>query len=176
MSRRDLLIAPLCEAALLFVAAVIAWLTHRPLIFASLGPTAYELVETPERKSARPYNVVVGHLVAVLTGFLALWATNAWSSPGISEDTLGWRRIAAVVLASAVTVLVTLLIKAMQPAALATALLITLGLMQKWQDGFMIMGGVLLMLICGEPVRLWRLRNKQKMEEQRSIASTGRKI
>lgn len=176
MSRRDLLIAPLCEAALLFVAAVIAWLTHRPVIFASLGPTAYELVETPERKSARPYNVMVGHLVAVLTGFLALWATNAWSSPGISQDTIGWRRIAAVVLASAGTVVVTLLMKATQPAALSTTLLISLGLMQKWQDGIVIMGGVLLMLLFGEPVRLWRLRHRKETGEQRSMASAGRKI
>lgn len=176
MSRRDLLIAPLCEAALLFVAAVIAWLTHRPFIFASLGPTAYELVETPERKSARPYNVMVGHLVAVLTGFLALWATNAWSSPGISQDTIGWRRIAAVVLASAGTVVVTLLMKATQPAALSTTLLISLGLMQKWQDGIVIMGGVLLMLLFGEPVRLWRLRHWKETGEQRSMAGAGPKI
>lgn len=169
MSRRDLLIAPLSEAALLFVAAAIAWLTHKPLIFASLGPTAYELVETPERKSAHPYNVVVGHLAGVLAAFFALWVTDAWSSPGISAGWIGWPRVGAVVLASALTVMVTLLLKATQPAALSTTLLVALGVMQKWQDGFMIMGGVLLMLICGEPVRLWRLRNRERlrMEEEK---------
>ncbi len=166
MRRRDLVIAPLCEAALLFVAAAIGLIAHEPLIFASLGPTAYELVETPERKSARPYNVVVGHLVGVLAGFLALYATGAWFKPGISAGWVGWPRIWAVVLAAAVTVVVTLLIKATQPAAIATTLLITLGLMQKWQDGFVIMGGVVIMLICGEPLRIWRLRNKKKIEEQ----------
>jgi hypothetical protein len=166
MSRRELILAPLCEAALLFIASAIAWGTRRPLIFASLGPTAYELVETPERKSARPYNVVVGHLVAVLAAFLSLWVTNSWASPAISTGWIGWPRVGAVVLASALTVVVTLLLRATQPAALSTTLLIALGLMQKWQDGFMIMGGVLLMLIFGEPVRLWRLRNKAKMQEQ----------
>lgn len=166
MSRRDLFIAPFFEALLLLIAAAIAWATHKPLIFASLGPTAYELVETPERKSARPYNVVVGHLVGVLAGFLALWVTNAWGSPGLSSGTLGWPRIGAVVVAAGVTVAVTLLIRATQPAALSTTLLIVLGAMQKWQDGFLIMGGVLIMLICGEPVRLWRLRRKKQQEEQ----------
>lgn len=166
MRRRDLVIAPLCEAALLFLAALIAWATHKPLIFASLGPTAYELVETPERKSARPYNVVVGHLVGVLAAFLALWAMDAWSTPGIGQGTIGWPRIGAVVLAAGITVVVTLLIKATQPAALSSTLLISLGNMQTWQDGFMIMGGVLIVLLAGEPVRKWRLRNKEKIRKE----------
>lgn len=164
--KRDLVITPLCEAALLFLAAVVAWATHRPLVFASLGPTAYELVETPERKSARIYNVLMGHLVGVLSGFTALWITNAWSSPGISTGAVQWPRIWAVMLAASATVVVTLLINATQPAALSTTLLIALGTMQKWQDGFIIMGGVLIMLVFGEPVRLWRLSVKAKMAEQ----------
>jgi hypothetical protein len=115
MLKNDLLIAPACEAALLFVAALAAWVTHKPLIFASLGPTAYELVETPERRSARPYNVVAGHLIGVLSGYFALFVTDAWSSPMISAGWIGWRRV-AVVLAAAATVFVTLLINAAQPA------------------------------------------------------------
>lgn len=166
MSKRDLIIAPLAEALLLFAAAMIGWALHRPLIFASLGPTAYELVETPERKSARPYNIIVGHLVGVLAGFVALWATDAWASPGISAGFVSWPRVWAVVLASGLTVFVTLLIKAAQPAAIATALLVALGSMQTWQNGFILMGGVLLMLAIGEPVRLWRLRNKEKMRNE----------
>ena len=170
MWRRDLLIAPLCEAALLFVAALIGWAMHKPLIFASLGPTAYELVETPERKSARPYNVAVGHLVAVVAGFLALWATDARRTPAFSSGTIHWQRIWAVVMAASLTVVVTLLIKARQPAALSTTLLVALGSMQTWQDGFYLMGGVLIILFCGEPVRRWRLRARQtqKQAEQAS--------
>lgn len=166
MSRRDIFIAPFFEALLLLIAAAIGWATHKPLLFASLGPTAYELVETPERKSARPYNIVVGHLVAVLAGFLALWATHAWTSPKFSTGIITWPRIGAVVLAAAVTVAVTLLINATQPAALSSTLLVVLGSMQTWQDGFYLMGGVLIMLICGEPIRLWRLRTKKEQEER----------
>ncbi len=166
MLKRDLLIAPVCEAALLFLAAVIAWLVHKPMIFASLGPTAYELVETPERQSARPYNVVVGHLVGILAGFLALYVTNASPTPNIDTGAVGWPRIWAVVMAATITVAVTLLIRAAQPAAIATALLIALGNMQQWQDGFIIMGGVLLMLVLGEPIRNWRLRTKAKIQRE----------
>ncbi len=173
MLRRDIVLAPLLEAALLLIAAGIGWAVHKPLIFASLGPTAYEMVETPERKSAHPYNVVVGHLVAVLAGFLALWATGAWFSPPFSSGAIQGPRIWAVALAAAVTVVVTLLIRATQPAALSTTLLVALGSMQSWQDGFYLMGGVLLMLLCGEPVRLWRLRMKKKQEEAEEALGKG---
>lgn len=164
--RRDLVITPICEAALLFVAAAVGLAVRQPLIFASLGPTAYELVEMPERKSARTYNVVVGHLVGVLAAFLALYVTHARRTPVIGSGAIEWPRIEAVVLAALLTAAVTLLIRATQPAALSSTLLISLGSMQKWQDGFLIMGGVLLMVIVGAPIRFWRLRNKQQLRQQ----------
>jgi hypothetical protein len=52
-----------------FSIATIGWAIHMPLIFASLGPTAYEIVEKPNSKSARVYNVIVGHFVALGSGF-----------------------------------------------------------------------------------------------------------
>ena len=170
MRRRDFWIAPLSEAGLLFLAAAIGWAAHRPLIFASLGPTAYELVETPERRSAHPYNVVAGHLVGILAGFAALWVTNAWHTPAFSSGTVHWPRIWAATLAAGLTVEVTLLIKATRPAAISTTLLVALGSMQTWQDGCCLMGGVLIMLVCGEPVRLWRLRIREKPIGARQIS------
>ena len=116
----------------------------------------------------------------MLAGFLSLFATHAWHAPAVNSGTIGWTRIYAVALASAVTVVVTLLIKATQPAAISTTLLVALGSLQTWQDGFIIMGGVLIVLILGEPMRLWRLRNKQKMQEQtgksRKIVSHVRQL
>src|SRR6185312_11137105 len=47
MSKKDSLIAPLGEAVLILIVSIIGWASHQPLIFASLGPTAYELVEKP---------------------------------------------------------------------------------------------------------------------------------
>ena len=49
MSRRDLLIAPLLEGVLILVVALAGWISHQSLVFASFGPIAYELVETPKR-------------------------------------------------------------------------------------------------------------------------------
>lgn len=157
---RDLWIAPICEGALLLIAGAAGFVLHAPLLFASLGPTAYELVETPERPSARAYNIFTGHLIGVMAGFAALLVFHAYDFPGIASGTVAGARIGAAIFAAALTVLLTLALKAAQPAAVSTTLLIALGSLQRWQDGLAIMGAVLLMLIFGEPLRRWRLRSK----------------
>jgi ABC-type Fe3+-siderophore transport system permease subunit len=162
--KRDLFVAPLGEGALILIASLAAWLTKQPLIFTSLGPTAYELIETPHRKSARPYNVIVGHLIGVVAGFLSLLITHAWRTPAVSTRNIQFARVEAAVLAAALTVFGTLLARATQPAALSTTLLISLGTMQQWRDALIIMSAVLLMLIAGEPLRRWR--HKQIPDEQ----------
>jgi len=123
VQKRDWWLAPLYEGALILMVALAAWAAHQPLIFASLGPTAYELVETPERRSARPYNIIAGHCIAIAMGFCALYVTHAWKTPPVSAHEVPLARVWAAVLAAMLTVLVTLLTRATQPAATATTLL-----------------------------------------------------
>jgi CBS domain-containing membrane protein len=158
LRRIDWLLGPICEGALLLVVALAGMATHRPLIFASLGPTAYELVETPYSKTARPYNIVVGHLIGVLAGFAALHVTHAWSMPPIAMGVIVWPRVWAALLAAMLTVLGTLAARAAQPAAVSTSLLISLGTLQTPIDGVVIMCAVVLMTLVGEPLRRWRER------------------
>lgn len=111
--------------------AAIGWAAGQPLIFASLGPTAYELVEQPQLRSARTYNIIVGHLIGVGAGFLAIYLLRAWAAPNvISTGIVTPARLAAVTIAATLTTIVTLIAKAGQPAALATTLLVALGSMQ----------------------------------------------
>jgi CBS-domain-containing membrane protein len=121
MLRKDIVIAPVCEGLLVLVMSAACWAAHNPLIFASLGPTAYELVETPERPSARPYNVLAGHLIALLAAFLALYVTGAAHAAPWSERGIVLSRVWAAALAASLTVLVTLLAGAAQPAASANS-------------------------------------------------------
>lgn len=162
LRKREVVIAPLCEAALLLIAGTAAILLHKPFFFASLGPTAYELTETPERESARPYSVLVGHLIGVLSGFLALLATHAWSAPAVSTSSITWVRVWAAVLATLLTVFGTMAIRATQPAALSTTLMIATGSMQRRQDGLVIMAAILLLVVVGEPMRRWRLSGRSE--------------
>lgn len=158
------MITPLAEAALLLLAAGVGFFIHQPLIFASLGPTAYEMIETPQQPSARPYNVIMGNLVAVLAGFLALFITGAWHAAKVSTSGIPPARIWAAILAATLTVFVCLLVRASQPAALSTTLLISLGMMQQPHEGLVIMGAVLLIAIVGEPVRQARLRSRNRKQ------------
>lgn len=155
-SRKDLLIAPVCEGVLLLIAGLVGWAAHQPLVFASLGPTAFELIETPKRPSAKPYNVIVGHLIGVLAGFAALFLTHAWWVPAVSASGVPLARAWAGAVAAALTVVVTLVARATQPAAVATTLLISFGIMQTPREGAVIMCAVLLMTLVGEPLRRWR--------------------
>ncbi len=158
MSKRELLIAPVGEAALILVVSIVGWATHQPLVFASLGPTAYEIIEKPGQPSARPYNVIVGHFIAVLAGFAALFIVHAWSVPSVSASGVPFLRVWAAVIAALITVFFTLLVKATQPAALSTTLLVSLGIMQTSWEAAMIMAGVVLITAVGEPMRRMRLK------------------
>ncbi|UWZ86231.1 HPP family protein [Occallatibacter riparius] len=165
MEGKDLVIAPVCEAALLALVGFAGWLTHQPMLFTSLGPTAYELVETPHRPTARPYSILVGHLIAVIGGYIALWVTGAWHVAPVSTAELLPARIGAAAIAAMLTVFGTLFLKASQPAALSTTLLIALGTMQRPRDAAVIMAAVALMNLLGEPIRAVRLRTQTERQE-----------
>ena len=160
MARKDYIVAPALEAALILFVALIGWVSHQPFVFASLGPTAFEIIETPERPTARPYNIIVGNLIAILMAYAALAVTHAWSSPSVSAAGVPLPRVWAAVMACFLTVLFTLVCDATQPAAISTALLISLGVMQTLPECLIILSSVVLITAIGEPVRRWRMRDR----------------
>lgn len=162
MQVRDVLVVPALEGALILVVGFAGYISHTPLLFASLGPTAFEIIETPQRKTARPYNIIVGNLIAILAALTALWLTHAWSAPDISAGGVPLVRVWAAALAATLTASGTLLARATQPAALSTTLLMSLGVMQTPRDGVVIIVAVLLMTALGEPIR--RLRGRDACE------------
>lgn len=152
------------EGGLILVVGAAGWAAHMPLIFASLGPTAYELMEKPKNPSARVYNIIVGHFVALAAGFLSLWVLHAWGAPKVTAAEIVSRpRLWAAVLAVVITTAVTLALKASQPAALSTTLLVSLGSMQRGRDALAIMLGVVIVIAVGEPIR--RLSQQFKKDE-----------
>ena len=160
--RGDLFWATLGEGGLILTLAAIGWVTKQPLIFASLGPTAYELVEQPQLKSARSYNIVVGHLIGLGAGFLAIYVLNAWTAPNVlSAGVVSTQRLWAVTIAATLTTIFTLILRAVQPAALATTLLVSLGAMQSRNAAISIIVGVLIITAIGEPIRRFRLKYTQ---------------
>ena len=166
MKKHDLL-AIVGEGGLILAVGAAGWAAHMPLIFTSLGPTAYELMEKPDSPSAKVYNIIVGHLAALGAGFLSLWILNAWGAPKVSAaEFVSSQRLWASVLAVVITTAATLALKASQPAALSTTLLVSLGSMQTGRDALAIIIGVLILTAAGEPLR--RFVQHLKREEQSS--------
>lgn len=161
--KQDVFVAPLLEGALILAIASIGWAARFPFLFVSVGATAYEQIEKPELESSRPYNVIVGHLVGFAAGFCALWVMHAWGSPKVaSAGFVAGTRIWTATIAVALTTLGTLLLRASQPAAPATSLVIALGSMETRRDAIAIVIGILLIAALGEPLRRIRLKSKQK--------------
>jgi CBS domain-containing membrane protein len=151
---KNVLYASLGEGALILLMGAIALAVRRPLIFASLGPTAYELVEKPLAPSARTYNIIAGHMVGLGAGFFSLWLLAAWNAPKVaSTGFVTSPRLWAVVLSVVITTAATLSLKASQPASLSTTLLVSLGSMQTTRDAATIAIAVFIIAAIGEPLR-----------------------
>ncbi|HEU5336309.1 MAG TPA: HPP family protein [Terriglobales bacterium] len=154
--------APVWEAALILIVGITAWAAGQPWLFASLGPTAYEQAEKPHMKSARLYNVLVGHFVALGCGFLGVAIMHAWGAPKVNATTfIPMARLGASVIGVAATTLLCLKLKASQPAALSTTLLVTLGPYDTAMGALWIAVGVVIIAVVGEPVRRMRLSRPQ---------------
>jgi hypothetical protein len=154
--------APFWEGALILVVGIAAWASGHPWLFSSLGPTAYEQAEKPHLKSARLYNVIVGHFVGLGCGFLGVAIMNAWGTPKVNEITaVSMARLGSAVIAVVATTFLNLKLDSGQPAALATALLISLGTYDTAMGALWIVIGVLILAAIGEPVRRLRLPKPQ---------------
>ncbi len=142
------------EGALILAAGAISLVLRMPLLFTSLGPTAYEMVERPTSRSAKTYNVIVGHMLGLAAGFCSLWVLNAWNAPKVAAaGFVSSARLWSAVLAVVVTTIAALAMKASQPASLSTTLLVSLGSMQTREDAVAIAAAVLLLAAIGEPLR-----------------------
>jgi len=138
------------------VPAILAGL--QPWLLPSLGPTAFLQAMMPAQPSSRMYNVVVGHVGGLVSGFFAVWLFNVWNDPVVLTDhklTVG--RLAASTLAMALSMLVGILARGSHPPAAATVLLITLGSMKDQQQVIAFAIGLIIVAVVGEIVRRLRL-------------------
>ena len=161
--RLELALVPLAEGALVLALGGIGVGLKLPLLFTSLGPTAYEQIEKPEARSAKPYNIIVGHSVGLASGIVGLFALHAFHDPiTASAGYLTGSRIFASVLACVLTAFANLLLRASQPAAFSTALLVTLGSYESPREALTIFLAVVFLTVLGEPLRRKSLQLRQR--------------
>lgn len=151
--------APLAGGALTLLVGALSRLVGRPWLLPSLGPSAYLQAESPPHPNARLYNTVVGHLAGLGAGLLAVSLLGAGSDPVVLErKQLTTGRMAASVIATVLTLLVTPLLKATHPPAAATALLAAQGSIKTRQDVLNAIAGAALLGTIGEGLRRLRLK------------------
>ena len=148
--------------------SILAVLTGSPLIFPSLGPTAFLFFYTPLAPSASPRNTIIGHAIGVLTGYLSLVVTGlTMAGPALSTG-ITWPRVIAAALSLGLTAGLMVLFKAPHPPAGATTLIISLGILHQPSQLVLLMGAVILLTLqafiinrlAGVPYPLWSVKRK----------------
>lgn len=154
----DLVWAPLAVCSLLLAVGLIGLAAGQPWLFPSLGPTAFLQAEKPGLPTARFYNTVVGHLLGLVAGVVAVLLLGADAAPGVlATKEMMPIRVWAALLATALTMLGLSLLKASHPPAAATTLLMALGGFDPtWHDARTIVVGVLILAVLGKGVRYLR--------------------
>lgn len=150
----------------LAVLGLVAFLTHQPWLFPSLGPTVMLHVERPGEPQSSPHNTLIGHAVALLAGYGTLALCGLTDTPSVLQTGVTPARILAGAGSVAVTALVLVLLRANHPPAGATTLLVSLGLLRTATQLLVVAGAVLLLTVLdwlfnhvtGKPMPVWRAR------------------
>lgn len=135
----------------LLIPGMIAFLTGRPFIFPSLGPTAYVLAfDLIPKKTHSPRTIVGGHVCGVFGGLLSyhllvspIHLTEVLEPLSLASGVL----ILGAAIALLLTIFLMLLLDASHPPACATTLIVSLGILPGFADGLIIIGAVILMYI-----------------------------
>jgi CBS-domain-containing membrane protein len=108
--------------------SVLAMVSGSPLVFPSLGPTAFLFFFAPTAPSASPRNALYGHAVGLLCGYAALWLMGLTDSPSAMAEGVNLRRVLAAALSVAATGALMILLRVGHPPAGATTLIVSLGI------------------------------------------------
>ncbi len=142
---------------LVLAPGVAAWLSGQPLIFPSLGPSAFVLVLDHREDCAR--RVLGGHLIGAISGFAAYQVlAHGLALAGVSHalSLNGLRVVASGVASILLTTWLMLRLRASHAPACATTLIVSLGFLSGVMNILLIMGAVAGMFLTHRLIRLAR--------------------
>ena len=149
------------------MSAAALW-TGQPLIFPSLGPTAFLCFYVPSAAASSPRNAILAHGAALLVGCLSLWA---------AEDILGLgpagTQIAAVTISLGLISALMIAADIPHPPAASTTLIVSLGLISQWQEFVALLIAVVLLTaqafiinrLCGVCYPLWKSSPEKQTDD-----------
>src|SRR5579884_2017448 len=134
--------------------ALAARVSHQPLVFPSLGPTAFLIFYRPHVEASCPRNALIGHLIGALAGLGALAAFGLIDQgPALSH--LSSARIGAAATSLGLTAGVMIWAGTPHPPAGATTLIVSLGFLHTPAAVGVLMLGVALLVGQGLVVNRW---------------------
>lgn len=137
------------SAASIGVITAVAYWSRHPLVVPSLGPTAFLVFNRWQTPPARPRNIIVGHLLGVISGYLALIAFGLTHSPPVTQGGLTSPRIGAAALSIGLTTGSMILLGTEHGPAGATTLIVSLGFMTTISSMALLMAGVVALAVLG---------------------------
>jgi CBS-domain-containing membrane protein len=126
-----------------------AYIVKQPLVFPSLGATAFLIFETPMAEVGSPRNTIIGHTVGILAGVLSLAIFGLLHAKSVYVSGITVDRVFAIALAVALTGGVLRVLRAAHPPAGATTIIVASGLLHTPRQLLDIFVGVLLLTIAG---------------------------
>ena len=146
-----------------------AALTGQPLIFPSLGPTAFLLFFTPRAPTASPRNTIIGHLIGVVAGYVSLVIFGLTDHGPAFDEGVTWARVGAAALSLALTSGFMVWLLAPHPPAGATTLIVSLGIMPRPSQlaflmlavGLLVLQGLVINRLAGIDYPLWKAPDTQ---------------
>jgi len=161
-----------------------AWAFDEPLLFPSLGATAFLFFETPMAEIASPRNAVIGHGVAIAAAMFALFVFGLLDAPSVYEAGVEPARIGGVALAVATTGGALRLLRSAHPPAGATTIIVASGLLDEPRQLLAVAVGVLILTaashglnrVMGVPVPRWAAPGAHTGLSSSKAAASGRGI
>ena len=158
-------------AVSILIIGLVADLAGVPLVFPSLGPTAFLIFDQPRVGAASPRNVLVGHALGLLGGIVALLATGTRHAPPVFSAALPANRIAAAAVALGLTSGAMAVLRMPHPPAAATALIVSLGFLGRFTDQLAFYAGVV--ALVGQGFVIDRLGGLRYPSWTPTAAATG---
>lgn len=126
-----------------------AVLTGQPLIFPSLGPTAFLLFYTPTAAAASPRNTICGHAIGAGAGYLALVVFGLTDAAPALATEVTWARVGAAAMSLGLTSGLMVWCRVPHPPAGATTLIVSLGILREPDQLAVLMLAVVLLVLQG---------------------------
>lgn len=127
--------------------ATAAHLARAPMIFPSLGPTAFLFFYTPLAPAASPRNTVIGHAIGAAAGWVSLATLGLLDDGPALATGVSWAYVIAASAALALTASLMALLNAPHPPAGATTLIVALGLLTQVEELLILMAAVVLLTL-----------------------------